>query len=327
MFRLTAVSLIILLFSVSVHAYSVMSAEKMSVINGYTRAESTITVTAETSGRLVKVSLGMGDTSDGSVFAVIDPVFTVYSIKSVEASIKKTDAAIARMENNIAYLTKEYGRVESLYLSEVETESRRDSAKQQLDQSEMSLEELRADREALIVSRDELNEKLRRQYIKVPAGWRITSKPLEAGELVSAGQTIASAGDFRRLTVPVFADNDQLRFLQQSDTVDVTVDGRPAKAVISRINPSFDERTRKRELELLLDFPGIGGMNVEIPVKVPAGGLMVHEDTIVSRYANPKVRTKAGQEVYVNILGRNGDMVIIADNPALNPGTELEASK
>lgn len=319
---------IILLFCFSSYAYTVMPAQKSLVITGYTRAVKTMTVTAETAGRLTEVRLGMGDVSDGGVFAVIDPVFTKYSIDSVDASIKKLDASIAKLENNIEYLKKEYGRVETLFMSEVETESRRDAAKQSLDQAELSLTGLKADRDALSVNKAELTEKLKRQYVKVPAGWRITSKPMEAGELVAAGQSIATAGDFRRLILPVFADNDEVKYLKSKDKFDLTVDGRPAKGFISRMNPAFDERTRKRELEITLDAEGIGGMTVEIPVTVPADGFMIHESTLNSRYANPKVTVKSsGKEVSVNVLGRSGDMVMIAATPELQPGMELEAVK
>jgi hypothetical protein len=283
-----------------------------------------MSVTAETSGRLSDVRLAMGDVSDGSVFAVIDPTFTKYDIQSVTNSIKKIDASVERLENNIAYLKKEFGRTESLYLSEVETESRRDAARQSLDQAEMSRDELLVEKESLGIQLSQLNEVLRRQYLKVPAGWTVTTKPLEKGELISAGALIAKAGDFRKLIVPVFVDNAQMDYLVKSGGIDVTVAGVKHKARVNRVSPAFDETTRKRPAELIIDMSGVGGLTVEIPVETDAEGLMVHKDAVNERYANARVVSN-GQEIKVSISGRDGDMVILAPNEKLKAGMELEA--
>jgi len=324
--KLSLIIIICSFINIVSYAHAVLPAEKTSRITGFTRAIKTMTITAESSGRLTQVNYGMGDVAGEKIFAVIDPVFTKFNIQSIQASINKLDASIKRLENNIAYQKKEFDRVETLYLSEVETESRRDGARQALDQAEFSLAEMVESKAALEVSLAEANEVLRRLYVKAPAGWMITSKPLEQGELVSAGQPIATAGDFRKLVVPVFADNDQLEYLQKKDYVELTLDGKAVKAKLNRVNPAFDEKTRKRELEILIDQQGIGGMFVEIPVMVKGDGFMVHESTVSSRYANPKVKIKSsGKEVRVNILGKNGDMVLIAGTPELVVGMELEA--
>jgi hypothetical protein len=45
---------------------------------------------------------------------------------------------------------------------------------------------------------------------------------------------------------------------------------------------------------------------------------------VEDRYANPKVRLKAGGEVVpVLVLGESADRVTIADDPRLPPGTVL----
>jgi len=294
------------------------------VITGYTRAVKNMTVTAETAGRLSDVRLGMGGVSDGNIFAVIDPTFTKFQIQSVTNSIKKIDASVKRLENNIAYLQKEYDRVESLYLSEVETESRRDKAKQALDQAVTSRDEQLIDKQALVISLAELNEVLRRQYIKIPVGWTVTSKPLEVGELVSAGSVIATAGDFRKLIVPIFADNTQIAYLTSVSELDVLVAGKKMKAKVNRVNPAFDEATRKRQAELIIDMSGVGGLLVEIPVVTDAAGVMVDERAVNERYANPRVVSN-GREIKVNIVGRDGHMVILAPSEDIKAGMELEA--
>lgn len=315
---------ILLLITFNSFAYTLKPAVKHETITGYTRAVSTMSVTAETSGRLSDVNLAMGDVSDGKVFAVIDPTFTRYDIQSVSNSIKKLEASLKRLDNNIAYLKKEYDRVESLYLSEVETESRRDAARQSLDQAELSREEVLAEKASLQTSLAQLNEVLRRQYIRIPAGWTVTSKPMEKGELVAAGSLIAKAGDYRKLIVPIYVDNAEMKSLTSSADIEVTVDGVKHKAELHRVSPAFDESTRKRQAEIIIDMKGVGGLTVQIPVSVDVEGLMVDKNAVNERYANPRVISN-GREIKVSIIGRDGDMVILAPNKELKAGMELEA--
>jgi multidrug efflux pump subunit AcrA (membrane-fusion protein) len=324
-FRLLFLVSAILSFSSVLYAFTLVSAQKTSVITGYTRAVSTMTVTAETSGRLSQVNYGMGDTADG-VFAVIDPVFTKLEIKAAEAAIRKLEVSAARIQSNIDFHKKDHARVETLYLSDAESESRRDASKLALDQAELSLAELQQEKAAIEVNLERLKEQLKRQYIKIPAGWTVTSKPLEAGELVSAGQPIASAGDFRKLVVPVFAENAQVRYLQSLGTFDVKVDGRITKAKLSRVSPAFDERTRKREIEIMIEESGIGGLFTEIQVRAPSEGFMVNSGAVSERYANPVIKPKGSDKnIRIRILGREGDMVFISSDEELKAGMELEA--
>ncbi|ADD69497.1 hypothetical protein Dacet_2743 [Denitrovibrio acetiphilus DSM 12809] len=316
--------IIALFFSFNSYSFTLLPAKKHSVITGYTRAIKTMTVTAETSGRLTQVNLDMGETSDGSVFAVIDPVFTKFSIDSVENSIGKIDASVRKLENSIEYLKKEFTRVDSLYASQAESESRLDSARQSLDQAVLSREELLIEKRSLEINLAELREKLRRQYIRVPAGWQITSKPLEEGELVNAGDVIATAGDFRELIVPVFVDNAQIDYLTSRNEFDIIVDGAEQKGNVTKINPAFDETTRKRQAEIGIKMQGVGGLLVEIPVVTNVSGYMVDKRAVNERYANARIFS-GEEEIHVQIVGRDGDMVILAPSEKLHVGMELRA--
>lgn len=319
---------LVFVFNLSAFAYTVMPAEKISIIKGYTRAVNSMTVSAETAGRLVNIYAGMGHVSRGGVFAVIDPVFTELDIKSVEASIAKVEASKARIKNSVEYYKKEYNRVDSLYKNDAETESRLDSALYALEQAELSLGELEAESMSLKARLSQLKEKLDRHYIHIPKGWTITSKPLEKGEMVSPGQPIATVADFSRLVVPVFLSNEEMKYLQSKDTFKVKIDGKEETAKLNRVNPSFDERTRKREAEVLLDMEGIGGLVTEIPVRVKADGYMISEKALINRYSNPRVKVKStGEEVRVSILSIEDGTVMIADNPQLSVGTELEVAQ
>ncbi|PLX70617.1 MAG: hypothetical protein C0602_03665 [Denitrovibrio sp.] len=310
------------------YAYTIMPAEKTNIIKGYTRAVNTMTITAEVSGRIKEIYADMGHVSKGGVFVVIDPIFTQLNIKSLEAALGKVDASKARLKESVDYYQKDYNRVAELYKSDVATASRRDDALHAFEQAKLSLNELEAERKSLLAQMEELKEKLQRHYIRVPEGWSITSKPLEVGELVSAGQPIATAGDFNKLIVPVFLSNEEMKYLSSKETFPIRLEGEELTAKLSKVNPSFDERTRKREAEILLDKQGLGGMLAEIPVKLKADGYLVSEDALINRYSNPRVKVKStGQEIRVSVLSREDGMVMIAETPELKPGMELEAAK
>jgi len=304
-----------------------MPAEKINVIKGYTRAANSMTVTAEVAGRIKEINADMGHVSKGGVFAVIDPVFTELSIKSLKASLGKVEASKARIAESVAYYQKEYNRVEELYKSEVETESRRDAALHALAQAELSLGELDAEKKSILAQLSELKEKLSRHFIHVPKGWSITDKPLEVGELVGVGQPITTAGDFSSMIVPVYLDNEEMRYLADQKSFIIMLEGEEKQAELVRVNPAFDERTRKRQAEIKIEMKGIGGLLVEIPVKLRSDGLMISEKTLINRYSNPRVKIKStGEEVRVSILSRDKGMVTIAATPELKVGMELEVA-
>jgi multidrug resistance efflux pump len=326
MSRMFLTLLIFISINFTSFAYEIMPAEKEVQISGFTRADKSMTISAEAAGRVLAINYDMGDAVSGDVFAVIDPTFTEYAIEAVNSSLAKLDTNINQLENRIAYLKKEYERVQELFLSEVETESRRDAAKQAMDQAEFEMASVEQERVSLLISLAELKEKLKRHYVKVPDGWQITDKLIEKGEMAAVGQPLGKAGDFRSLSVPLFVDNKQLKALKKNDKIKVFIDGAMVDAALAKVNPAFDEKTRKREIELKVDMKnGFGGMRVDVPLLVETDGIMVHKDAVVSRYANPKVKIKeSGKTVDVTIIGSSGDMLILAKDSLLAVGTEVE---
>jgi len=323
---LVAVSLI--LASSFAFAYEVLPAKERGSLSGYTRAERSMVISAESGGRVIKINYDMGDVSDGRPFAVIDPTFAKLKVDSLLASLKKLDAGIAKLENRVDYLKKEYDRSETLFKKEVETENRRDQAKQAFDQAGFDMESMKRERESVAVSLAEAKESLRRHYLKIPMGWQISDRGVEAGELISAGQVIGKAGDYRSLIVPLVVTDGELASLREMEKIRLTVNGAPAEGVLDKVSPAFDERSRKRKVEIRLILEnGLGGMLVDIPVAVNSDGIMVHKDAVVSRYANPKVKLSGGRSVDVKVMRNSGDMLILVDNPELPVGTKLEAVK
>jgi hypothetical protein len=107
------------------------------------------------------------------------------------------------------------------------------------------------------------------------------------------------------------------------------VEGHPVTAEIDWINPAFDERSRKLQVELILsDYEGEkrGGLLFSLPLVIAAEGLRVPRRAVINRYENPRVRLQnSGEMVPIIILDESNDHFIIAEDGKLLPGMALTA--
>jgi hypothetical protein len=105
------------------------------------------------------------------------------------------------------------------------------------------------------------------------------------------------------------------------------LEGKPVQTAVNWINPEFDEKTRKLNIEMILrDYGGEkrGGLLFKLPLQIETDGLRVPKAAVITRYENPRVRIRSSdEEVHVIILGESNDHFIIAENQRLSPGVEL----
>jgi len=139
---------------------------------------------------------------------------------------------------------------------------------------------------------------------------------------------VARISDFRTLVVPLSVSDEEISALQDLPTeFDVHLAELPARAAIRWINLRFDEKSRKREIELLIRrFAGKkrGGLVCRIPLKIRTDGVRIPKAAVSNRYDNPRVfPASAGDPISVFILGESAEYFIIAHDPRLRPGTEL----
>jgi len=84
--------------------FAAMPAMRVISLIGYTRARHTMDIVSEESGRCVRVTEDVGDRIDGEgVFAILDTTF-------IDLAIKKNQVNQQRLDNLIAYHTKEVRR-------------------------------------------------------------------------------------------------------------------------------------------------------------------------------------------------------------------------
>jgi len=306
----------------------VKEAAKKVVLTGYTRSEKTVAISSEVSGKVLRVNYSVGDVVGRKPLVEIDPTFINLEVKRAEQALRKMDVTLERMRSRVAYLEKEFNRIDRLHKGDRATGVRRDAAAQELEQARLELDAALAERAMMETSLKELEERKKRHRIYATRGWTVTRKMVEEGEVVQAGQPLVRVSNYRWLVVPLSVSGGELQAIRSLPKVfDATLDGRPVKASVNWINPAFNEKTRKLMIELVIrSYDGYrrGGLKFVLPVLVKAEGVLIPKKAVTTRYANPTVRLKeSGRRVNLIILGEEGDYYIAAEKENLAPGTAL----
>jgi RND family efflux transporter MFP subunit len=308
----------------------VQPASRKITLTGYTRSQTTVTLSSEVAGKVLQINYEEGQVIGDLPFLSIDSTFVDLEIRSVQHTLEQLKITRNKRRSRVDYLDKEYRRIENLFRRGSSPESRRDTALEDLDQARLDLKAVGVEIAIAQTRLSELRERSSRHTIYAPAGWVVVAKQVEKGELVMVNTPVARVADFEKLVVPLSVSAQELAAIQAlTPEFDVLLEGKPAKAAINWINPEFDEKTRKLSIELILrNYTGSrrGGLIIRLALKTDAEGLWIPKQAVTSRYENPRVFLKeTGDEVKVLVLGQTDSHLIIADDPRLPPGTLLRA--
>ena len=309
----------------------VQTASRDITLTGYTRSQTTVTLSSEVAGRVIKINYDDGQVVGKLPFLSVDPTFIDLEINSTEQTLKQLQITHRKRRSRVGFLDKEFRRIDNLFRRGSSPESRRDTAREDVDQARLDLKAIGIEIAVAKTRLQELRERKRRHEIYAPAGWIVVAKQVEEGELVTVNTPVARVADFEHLVVPLSVSAQELAAIQQlTPEFDVLLDDKPAKAAINWVNPEFDEKTRKLKIELILrSYPGPkrGGLTCRLALKTATEGLWIPKEAVISRYENPRVfLTESGAEVKVLVLGQTENHLIIADDRRLPPGTRLRAA-
>ncbi len=306
----------------------VQPARREITLTGYTRSQTTLTLSSEVAGKVVKIHYDVGQVIDKSPFVKIDPTFIDLEISSTRQNLENLKITRKKRQSRAAYLDKEFQRIDKLFRRGSSPESKLDSSREDLDQARFDVRAVEGEIAMLQTHLNNLRERKKRHTIYAPQGWVVVAKLVEENELVTVNTPVARVADYDHLVVPLSVSAEELAAIQKiSPEFDVLLDGRPAKAAVNWVNPEFDEKTRKLNIELILrSYPGAkrGGLVCQLALQTATEGLWVPKRAVISRYENPRVFLKdSGAGVKVLVLGQTEEHFIIADNPRLPPGTLL----
>ena len=310
----------------------VQPARRDITLTGYTRSQTTLTLSSEVAGKVLKINYDVGQVIDKSPFVKIDPTFIDLEISGTRQNLENLKITRKKRLSRATYLDKEFQRIDKLFRRGSSPESKLDSSREDLDQARFDVQAVEGEIAILQTHLSNLRERKKRHTIFAPRGWVVVAKLVEENELVTVNTPVARVADYEHLVVPLSVSAEELAAIQKlSPEFEVLLDGEPAKAAVNWINPEFDEKTRKLNIELILrSYPGSkrGGLVCRLALQTATEGLWVPKRAIISRYENPRVFLKdSGAGVKVLVLGQTEDHYIIADNPRLPPGTLLRAPK
>lgn len=311
------------------HILVVQRAKKEITLTGFTRGKTTVTVSSEVSGKVIRVNYDVGQVIDKKPFYEIDPTFIDFQINSTLKSVKKLKISLKRSNSRVAYLKKEFKRIDILHKGDRATEVRRDAAAEELEQAKLERESIAMDKAVLETTLKELRERKSRHSVFAPQGWIVVQKIVEQGEIVSSGTPLARIADYRTLVVPLAVSGEEFSAIKKlPKDFEARLEEKPVKASVHWINPEFNEKTRKLSIELILagyDKEKRGGLSFSLPLKIYTEGLLVPKAAVTNRYDNPRVTTEeTGETINVMILGEFGDSLVIAEHEKLFVGMELK---
>lgn len=310
---LIAALLPVLLLLPSLHAQDLDLVElrpyyRTITLTGFTYPRQEVTISSEVSGRCESIYADIGDEiPENGVLAEIDTTFINLDLEANKVKQEKAKRQLAQEEKTLARFT-------SL--------RRKESAPQaQLDEAELAADLNRIEIKELQNEAKRLREKLIRHKITAPVGWLVIERFVEQGELVQEGKAVARLGDFRQLLIPLAVSYSELLAIEATSSLHVELPdlGLSIPAVIYRISPVFDARTRKIQVELLIEArrPAPdnnqdiirGGMRVHISFKSQeeSNSFIIPASALINRYEAQWLMKPDNTMIQVILIGTEDD--------------------
>ncbi len=273
-------------------------AYRKTTITGFTRARYNMVLSTEIAEKIKSVFVDIGDpVPQNGYIACLDDTF-------VKIDVRLMANEIGQHQVDIDFFQKQVNRYKKL----VETNS---AAISQLDEFKRKLANAKQLAQIKKLKKRRLQEKLKRHCIRAPQDWKMIERLVEPGQWLSVGDPVAKVGDYRTLLVPLTLSVSEMKALehkQQDLTVklpeyDLTVPSR-----IERISPSFDEKSRKIQVDLILEkeLPvHRGGLRVEVTLELPeqAGTFLISANALDKKFEEVWLERKDGSRISVDLLG------------------------
>jgi HlyD family secretion protein len=198
-----------------------------------------VIVSAETSGRILKLDVTEGSEIDkGAEIALIDT--TLFHLqkaeinagmKSVRTRISTIDAQNDILNQQIANLNVNIGRIENMLKDDAATKKQYDDLagqvavlEKQIAANNTQKSSIAAELSVYESKKATLNEQISRSSVRSPLKGTIIEKYSEAGELTAAGKPLAKIADLSVIKLKVYVSGAQLGDIKIGQNCTVRVD-------------------------------------------------------------------------------------------------------
>lgn len=318
--------IILVLASLSAHAENtwttIQPSYRQVTVTGFSRARQSMVLSTEVAGKVKRVYADVGDiiSKQGKV-ACFDDTFVKIDINSAKNEI-------SQYQIDIQYFRKQVERYRALVGKKSAAVSQLDDWQRQLGNAQRLVQQKKFEKQRY-------QEKQNRHCIKSPAGWHVTKRYVEPGQWLVIGSQVAEVGNYKKLLVPLALSVNELRILeknQHSLSVSLPEYGQQVPATIERISPAFDEKSRKIQVDLLLEknLPVYrGGLRVEVKLNLPdpSGTFLILAKALDKRFEEVWLERKNGQPLRVELLGYADKGQVRIASPEIKIGDQFKILK
>ncbi len=318
--------IIFLIISVPAHAENtwttVQPSYRQVVVTGFSRARHSMVLSTEVDGKVERVFADVGDIipKHGKV-TCLDDTF-------VKIDINLAKSEIAQYQNDIHYFEKQVERYRDLV-------GKNSAAVSQLDDWQRQLANAQRREQQKKLDKQRQQEKRKRHCIKSPAGWYVINRYVEPGQWLVIGSQVAKVGNYTKLLVPLALSVNELKILENNQhnlIVSLPEYGQQVPATIERISPAFDEKSRKVQVDLLLEknLPvNRGGLRVEVKLNLPdpSGTFSILAGALDKRFEEVWLERKNGEPLRVELLGYADNGQVRIASPEIKIGDQFKILK
>jgi HlyD family secretion protein len=198
-----------------------------------------VTVSAETSGRIVKMNVTEGSLLDkGSGIALIDTVLLTLqkdeidaAIKSIRTKLSTTSAQNDILQQQIINLDVDLKRIENMLKDDAATKKQFDDLSGQVEVVKKQVVANNTQKTSILAEisvyeskKTTLREQISRSIVKSPLKGTVIEKYSEEGELTAAGKPLVKIADLSLIKLKVYVSGGQLGKVKIGDECTVRID-------------------------------------------------------------------------------------------------------
>ena len=305
---------------------------------GIIEAEEDVTVSAEISGRILKIHHKIGDrVASGSWLVTLDQ-------SQIAARIKKIEAQLAKAHTQHDWALKDLARQKSLFSQQIAAERAFDEASRLVDTSRDEIAAVEADLELAQVD-------LARSIIKSPIDGAVARRHVAPGEYVREGTQIFDVVATDRVKFVFSVAERDVNSIREHDFLEVRIDAhtpREFEGMVAAISPAGNKKTRtfRVEVEILNTpdapiLPGMSGRTRVVRERF-ANVFLLPEEAVLrdeggdyvyvandehARKAKVKIISHVGDRAVVSTdLGSQWNIIILGQS-AVSPGTPIRVRR
>ena len=295
-----------------------------------------VVVSSETSGRVTRVFVKVGDfVRAGQTLVQVDD-----ELKKI--AVDQAEAQLLAAETNFQKARSDYERMEKLFTTG-------DVANTEVEGNRLAMRSAEAQEKSASVAL----QYARRQYddakIKAPIAGYVASRSIDVGEMATPGKEIANIVDIGTLKVKLSIPEDEIGSVRMGQQATLRVDSRPGEEyrgeVYSIGSKSTSPTVHAYPVEVVLRNAGTKALKVgmfarvDIQSRSVANVLTIPKESLVSDDGNPTVfvvenRTaklrqvrlgaRAGNDVQVAGGLKEGDLVISFGQQNVKDGSPVQ---